>query len=54
MRFDFKVWIRFWFFSDVSVRDLLHFNVDAGSVVFNYNLQDRIISIKRLRHLKCF
>ena len=38
--------------SDVSVRELLHFIFDAGSVVYNYNLQDRIVSIERLTHLK--
>jgi len=25
---------------------------DAGSIVYNYNLQDRIILTERLRHLK--
>jgi len=46
----------FYYFSisDVSVRELLHFIVDAGSVVNNLNLQDRFISIERLRQLKGF
>jgi len=35
--------------SDVSVRGLLHFIFDAGSVIFTQNLQDRIISIENLR-----
>jgi len=35
-------------------RKLLHLIVDAGTVVFNYNLQDRSIWIERLRHLKVF
>ena len=49
-------WDTFWWssISDVSVRELLHFIFDAGWVVFNLNLQDRIISIERLRHLKGF
>jgi len=36
----------------VTVRELLHLIVGAGSVVYTYNLQDRIILIERLRHLK--
>ena len=38
--------------SDVSVREPLHFIVDAGSLVYNYDLQYRIISIERLGHWK--
>jgi len=41
-------------FGNVSVRELLHFIFEAGSVVYNWNLQDRIVSIKRLKHLKGF
>ena len=36
----------------MTVRELLHLIVGAGSVVYTYNLQDRIIGIERLRHLK--
>ena len=35
-----------------SVRELLHLIVDAGSVVYYYNLQDRIILIEILRNVK--
>jgi len=38
--------------SDVSVRELLHFIFDAGSVVYNYNLQDRIVSIESVSKSK--
>ena len=44
MRSKFKVWIHF-SISDVSVRELLHFMFDFGSVVYNKNLQDRIFII---------
>ena len=37
--------------SDVSVRELLHFIFDAGSVFYNYNLQNQIILIEILRHV---
>ena len=49
-------WNTFWWSSilDVSVRELLRFIFNAGSVVFNYNLQYWKISIERLRHVKGF
>ena len=31
----------------MSVRELLHLFFDASSVVYNYNLQDRIETFKR-------
>jgi len=37
---------------NVSVRELLHLIFDAGSVVYRWSLQDRIIWIERLRRLK--
>ena len=38
--------------SDVYFRELLHFIFEGGSLVYNYDLQELIIWIERLRHLK--
>ena len=40
--------------SDVTVRELLHFIVGAGSVVFNWNLQKQntlFVSLKQLKNV---
>jgi len=41
-------------FSDVTVRELLHFIFDAGSVVFNWNLQEQNTLIDSFRQIKGF
>jgi len=41
-------------FRTESPRTATFYMFNAGSVVFNLNLQYRIISIERLRHLKGF
>ena len=36
--------------SDVSVRELIHFIFNAGSIVYNKNLQDRIMGTRSGAH----